>query len=255
MNILHHYKSASQRARAFSEWWVEENFKCPQCSDSLSRMPNNTQALDFLCRSCDQGFELKSTKGTFGRTVPDGAYSSMLSRIRSRQSTNLILLGYTEDYVTKSVITVPNRFLIEEIIIPRKPLGQHCRRAGWRGCNINIGLLPPEGRIVCMHDFVRVSQDEIRKNWKRTVFLENGSAASRSWLAVTMGIVSRIKSDSFTLADVYSAGTELAHLFPDNKNIRAKVRQQLQVLRDQGWLSFLGNGRYAINPHPNDFSS
>jgi type II restriction enzyme len=255
MNFLSQYKSATQRARVFSEDWIERNFKCPQCSEALQRMPNNTQAFDFLCRTCAQGFELKSKRGTFGQTVPDGAYASMLSRIRSGQDTNLILLGYTEDYVTRSVVAIPNRFLIEEIIIPRKPLGEHCRRAGWQGCNINIGLLPPEGRIVCVHDFLAVPQDEIRTIWKRTAFLEDGNVVSRSWLAVTMGIVSRLKSESFSLADVYNAENELVRLFPKNKNIKAKVRQQLQILRDKGWLSFLGNGRYAINPHHNAFVS
>lgn len=254
MNNLDRYKSASQRARVFSEDWIEKNFKCPQCSDALQRTPNNTRALDFLCRTCTQGFELKSKRGIFGQTVPDGAYASMLSRIRSGQSTNLILLGYTADYVTRSVLAIPNRFLIEEIVVPRKPLGEHCRRAGWQGCNINIGLLPPEGRIVCVHEFQAIPQDEIRKNWERTAFLEDRTGVSRSWLAVTMGIVSRIKFEYFTLADVYRAENELESLFPNNKNIRAKVRQQLQILRDKGWLSFLGKGRYAINPHPSDFS-
>jgi len=123
MNVLSQYKSATQRARVFSEGWIERNFKCPQCSEALQRMPNNTQAFDFLCRTCAHGFELKSKRGAFGQTVPDGAYASMLSRIRSGKDTNLILLGYTEDYVTRSVVAIPNRFLIEEIIIPRKPLG------------------------------------------------------------------------------------------------------------------------------------
>ncbi|MBL0207757.1 MAG: restriction endonuclease [Propionivibrio sp.] len=255
MNVLSQYKSATQRARVFSESWIEKNFKCPQCSDALQRMPNNTRALDLLCRTCAQGFELKSKRGAFGPTVPDGAYASMLSRIRSGRDTNLILLGYTEDYVTRSVVAIPNRFLIEEIIIPRKPLGEHCRRAGWQGCNINIGLLPPEGRIVCVQNFVAVPQDEIRENWKSTAFLEDGNAVSRSWLAVTMGIVSRMKTESFSLADVYNAEKELARLFPNNRSIKAKVRQQLQILRDRGWLSFLGNGRYAINPHQGGFVS
>lgn len=252
---LDRYKSAAQRARVFSEDWIENNFKCPQCSDSLRRTPNNTQALDFLCRTCTQGFELKSKKGKFGHTIPDGAYASMLSRIKSGQATNLILLGYTENYVTKSVLVIPNRFLIEEIIVPRKPLGEHCRRAGWQGCNTHIGLLPPEGRVVCVRDFKATPQDEIRKNWERTAFLEDGDGNSRSWLAVTMGIVSRIRSENFTLAEVYCAETELARLFPNNRNIRAKVRQQLQILRDKGWLSFLGNGRYAVNPPSGDISS
>ena len=246
MNTIAQYKSATQRARVFSEDWIEANFRCPQCSDGLRRTPNNTQALDFRCSTCDQGFELKSKKGMFGQIVPDGAYASMLSRIRSDQDTNLILLGYTEDYLAKDVAIIPSRFLIEEIVIPRKPLGEHCRRAGWRGCNINIGLLPSEARIVCVRDFVPVPQREICDLWRTTAFLADRNTTSRGWLTVTMGIISRLHTNNFSLADIYRAENELALLFPGNRNIRAKIRQQLQVLRDQGWLSFQGRGQYAI---------
>ena len=57
------------------------------------------------------------------------------------------------------------------------------------------------------------------------------------------------------MSNVYNAENELVRLFPNNKNIKAKVRQQLQILRDKGWLSFLGNGRYAINPLHDSFVS
>ena len=32
--------------------------------------------------------------------------------------------------------------------------------------------------------------------------------------------------------------------YPSNHNIRPKIRQQLQVLRDRGIIEFLGNGNY-----------
>lgn len=35
---------------------------------------------------------------------------------------------------------------------------------------------------------------------------------------------------------------QLKHI--DNHNIEAKIRQQLQVLRDKGFIEFLGNGQY-----------
>jgi type II restriction enzyme len=35
-------------------------------------------------------------------------------------------------------------------------------------------------------------------------------------------------------------------LHPLNRNIRPKIRQQLQVMRDHGVLEFLGQGRYRI---------
>ncbi|RQG95567.1 AAA family ATPase [Natrarchaeobius oligotrophus] len=51
-----------------------------------------------------------------------------------------------------------------------------------------------------------------------------------------------------TLDDLYEFSEErLARQYPRNKNIRAKIRQQLQSLRDQGKVAFLGDqGTYRI---------
>jgi len=31
---------------------------------------------------------------------------------------------------------------------------------------------------------------------------------------------------------------------PQNQNVKPKIRQQLQILRDRGFIEFLGNGYY-----------
>jgi type II restriction enzyme len=31
-----------------------------------------------------------------------------------------------------------------------------------------------------------------------------------------------------------------------DNNVRPKIRQQLQVLRDRGWTEFVGRGRYRL---------
>jgi type II restriction enzyme len=48
------------------------------------------------------------------------------------------------------------------------------------------------------------------------------------------------------LNDVYAYENRLAVLHPDNKHVRAKIRQQLQVLRDNGILEFVGKGTYKL---------
>lgn len=55
------------------------------------------------------------------------------------------------------------------------------------------------------------------------------------------------KSDEFTLQNFYKRfGTELASRYQNNKHVEAKIRQQLQVLRDGGVLEFLGRGRFRV---------
>lgn len=49
---------------------------------------------------------------------------------------------------------------------------------------------------------------------------------------------------AFTLDEVYAHEAALSALYPGNRNVRPKIRQQLQVLRDRGWLAFNGRGTY-----------
>ncbi|MCD8007691.1 MAG: hypothetical protein LUF68_01930, partial [Clostridiales bacterium] len=48
----------------------------------------------------------------------------------------------------------------------------------------------------------------------------------------------------FTLSEVYDFRDELKRQHPDNHNIEAKIRQQLQVLHDKGILEFVDRGVY-----------
>ncbi|MBK5913275.1 hypothetical protein [Rhodocyclus purpureus] len=51
---------------------------------------------------------------------------------------------------------------------------------------------------------------------------------------------------SASLSDLYSLEEKARAIFPGNNNVKPKLRQQLQRLRDLGWLSFEGNARYKI---------
>ena len=59
-----------------------------------------------------------------------------------------------------------------------------------------------------------------------------------------MKAVKAIGRPEFTLDEVYAHEAALAALYPGNNNVRPKIRQQLQVLRDRGWLAFSGRGTY-----------
>ncbi|MHC4617227.1 MAG: hypothetical protein ACYTEQ_05680 [Planctomycetota bacterium] len=49
---------------------------------------------------------------------------------------------------------------------------------------------------------------------------------------------------TFKLADVYGQKARLQKRHPENKNIEAKIRQQLQKLRDLGIIEFVRPGVY-----------
>jgi hypothetical protein len=65
----------------------------------------------------------------------------------------------------------------------------------------------------------------------------------RTWRDLIEAVIQGLPRD-FTLQQVRSYEPKLSKEYPENRNIDAKIRQTLQVLRDQGVITFLGGGRY-----------
>ena len=59
-----------------------------------------------------------------------------------------------------------------------------------------------------------------------------------------LNCVNRIEAQEFTLGEMYAFEDVLSTAHPANNNVRAKIRQQLQVLRDRGVIEFVDRGRY-----------
>jgi hypothetical protein len=53
-----------------------------------------------------------------------------------------------------------------------------------------------------------------------------------------------LNEKEFALQDVYAFAAQLQELHPGNRHVPDKIRQQLQVLRNLGFVEFLGHGRY-----------
>ena len=68
----------------------------------------------------------------------------------------------------------------------------------------------------------------------------------RGWTLDVLNIVRSLGKDEFSLAEVYQHTNALARLHPANRHVRDKIRQQLQVLRDLGFLEFRRRGEYGI---------
>ena len=89
-------------------------------------------------------------------------------------------------------------------------------------------------------------QKVVLEKWQKTVFLlEEKEQTAKKWLLDVMDCVDAIPSDSFSIADMYSFEQRLRKLHPDNRHVRDKIRQQLQKLRDYGYISFSSRGNYT----------
>lgn len=242
------FESEPQNVRVWSEGWVKRWMYCPRCGNQgLNRHRNNNPAADFWCASCAEEFELKSQRAKFGSKIVDGAFAAMSKRIEEKTNASLLLLQYDrEDLQVRNLSAVPKHFFATTLLERRKPLSPTARRAGWVGCNILLGQLPKSGRIAVVEERLARPREHVLEHWRRLSFLHEESAAARGWLVEVMRCVEQIGRAEFTLTEVYAFEKQLERIYPNNSHVRQKVRQQLQVLRDVGYLEFMGRGSYRL---------
>ncbi|MEI7604229.1 MAG: DpnI domain-containing protein [bacterium] len=247
-NLSDNYKSASQKIRVMSESWVGCEIFCPNCGANIHHYGNNRPVADFYCSDCKEDYELKSKKNTLGSKINDGAYSTMIERISSNNNPNFFLLNYDDKkYEVIDFLVIPKYFFIPKIIEERKPLSSEAKRHGWIGCNIIISEIPASGKIYYIKNKQAQEKNLIIDNWKSVEFLnQTKEIEAKGWLLDIMKCIDLINKKDFTLQDIYGYEDSLKLLHPNNNFIKDKIRQQLQTLRDYGYLKFLGNGNYRV---------
>ena len=245
---LKEYKSSSQRARISIESWGNRELYCPCCdSDQLAQLPGNTPAIDYRCPQCDAGFQLKCSTKPFGRRLLDGAYSKMRYAILHDDTPHLFLMSYGLDsMLVQNLLCIPDFVLTESALEKRKPLAPSARRAGWVGCNILLDRIPVDARISIVKENRAAPPEEVRRAYQRLKPLASLKLEKRGWTLDVLNAVRSLEKTEFELAEVYALDARLQKLHPGNSHIRPKIRQQLQVLRDLGLLTFLGDGSYHL---------
>lgn len=245
------YASPSQSARFWTESWVHKQVYCPNCGRSnLNKYGNNRPVADFYCGSCREEYELKSQKTPFGAKIVDGAFRTMCERLAADNNPNLMLMSYDlKSLSVKDLCVVPKHFFVRDIVEERDPLAVTARRAGWVGCNILLSRVPESGKIFFIRNGEPLSKEIVLYKWQQTLFLRNESAEGRGWLIEVMKCVDLLGKRDFDLSEVYAFEPRLNQIYPHNNNVKPKIRQQLQVLRDNGYLEFVSRGRYRLSFH------
>jgi len=246
IEVAEGYRSASQIARVVTEAWTLANMYCPACaSNQLIDTANNTEAVDFICKQCTGGFQLKAKSGVIGRKIVDAGYDAMMRSIHKNRLPHFLLLSYDKKQSTvNDLLVVPNFCLGPSAIEARKPLSATARRAGWIGCNIILDLVPPEGRIPVIRSGNIISKSTVRNHFRQVKPLENLTVKMRGWTLDVLTVLRSLKEKEFTLEQAYSFENILSGMHPENYHVRDKIRQQLQVLRDLGYLKFVRRGHY-----------
>lgn len=248
-HLAAHFKSSSQKARVLSENWVHNQVFCPNCGlKKLNKYENNKPVADFFCIHCGEDFELKSSKQTFGNKIVDGAYKTMVTRLTDMRNPNFFLLNYESTRLQViNFFVIPKHFFTPGIIQKRKPLSKLAHRSGWVGCNILLNSIPQTGKIYFVRNKVIEPQETVFRNWGKTLFLrERNISKEKGWLLDLIHCIEKLNATEFSLNEIYEFRGLLKAKHPRNKNIKEKIRQQLQILRDKKYLIFLGRGKYKI---------
>ena len=247
------YKSASQVARVVTERRAADNLYCLACSsDRLDPLRPNARVTDYRCLACSARYQLKSQQGAFGRKVGNSAYGPKMEAIGQGLAPHYAFLRYSrEPWQVTDLFVVPGHFFTPAVIEKRPPLPETARRAGWVGSNILLACLAPEARVALVSECQIRPPEEARDAWQKFAFLGVDQRARGGWGADVLSCVRTLLSElggvEFTLQQFYGRfEAELQERYPDNQNVQAKIRQQLQVLRDGGVLDFGSPGQYRI---------
>jgi type II restriction enzyme len=241
------YTSASQVARILTEDWCTRELYCPACdSNRLAASKVNSPAVDFSCPECEQLFQLKGLKKWNPKKIVDAGYEAMLRSIRADRIPNLLILQYSRDWSVQNLMVIPRVFFSESVIEKRPPLGPGARRAGWVGCNILLSQIPEDGKINVVSAGREVPRRYVRDEYSRIKNLAELPPSLRGWTVDVLKVIRELRKPRFSLQDLYGFEAELKNLHPRNQNVRPKIRQQLQVLRDLGLLEFASPGNYIL---------
>jgi type II restriction enzyme len=242
------YKNPAQRARVVTESWAMQNLFCPACfANHLVPLPTNTRAIDFRCERCAETFQLKAKSSPITNRVVDGAYSALMAALSSETAPNLLLLQYNRLLWSVINLTLIPRFAFPPSAIEcRKPLSASARRAGWVGCFIVLSRIPADAQIGVVRRGELVPTGQVRAQYQRLLPLKQIPVPKRGWALDVLNVVRSLGKPEFTNGDMYSRVDELRALHPGNRHITDKIRQQLQVLRDSGFLAQSGQGRWRL---------
>ena len=221
---------------------------CPNCgSPKITPFPNNSPVADFHCTVCKDEYELKSQKKQFSDKVLDGAFKAKCERLAAANNPNLFLMNYDLQQLTVvNLFVVPKHFFVREIIEERKPLAATAKRAGWVGSHILLNRIPESGKIFIVRNGQIEPKEAVLAKWRRTLFLRDEGQEARGWLIEVMKCVEAIGKREFQIDDIYAFEDRLSRIYPDNRNVKPKIRQQLQFLRDRGYLDFVSRGYYRL---------
>ncbi|MBQ9874467.1 MAG: hypothetical protein IJM30_08375 [Thermoguttaceae bacterium] len=223
-------------ARGIMADWPRDFLYCPKCGG----FPVSTREYVYTfhklkCLTCDNGFEVISQFEREREKLVWGEYWSIEHRFRTNDIYDLLVLAYSE--TTR---------IIDLSFVPRVCLDFDSLGKNGVAAVIDLAAIPSQGKINLYRDGLTRDKSEVVDCYKRANFLFGDVKESKGWLMDVLYCAECLGKKEFALSELYKFVDYLKQRRPNNKNIEAKIRQQLQILRDKKYLEFTTRGNYRL---------
>lgn len=90
-----------------------------------------------------------------------------------------------------------------------------------------------------------MDHEDVHNKYMQSCMLKIDNVQYRGWMMDVLQCIEKLGND-FTLRELYDFVPYFKGRHTENNNIEAKIRQQLQLLRDRGFIDFIAPGHYKI---------
>lgn len=126
-----------QKLGIFGEEIVSKNLVCQKCkkTKTLKRLPTNFKCADLICDFCGFLAQVKSSNVKDISQLPSNILGAAWKPQEERMNSGIFFPLYLVLVNKKkfSVFYLSADLQSKDIFIPRKPLSEKARRAGWQG--------------------------------------------------------------------------------------------------------------------------
>ena len=134
-DVAKNYSSYSQQIKGyFRILGKSSQYSARIVETSLNNFDNNKPVADFYCLKCSEEYELKSKQGVVGKKIVNGAYSTMIERLRIEATTQISFSSHTTipTLGITNFLAIPKYFFIPDIIEKRISAEHFCQTC-WLG--------------------------------------------------------------------------------------------------------------------------
>jgi type II restriction enzyme len=150
------WKSNSRIIGRAGEIYSCEKLQCLKCNEiDWLECTVNSKSKDQICKNCGKKYQIKCkniTEKLFNNIKKNSEFKTIGAEFNTTlksiedQIDYIIILYKKSNFNILDIIHIKSEDITCDNIIPRKPLSNNAKRAGWQGCNLyftNLNFINP----------------------------------------------------------------------------------------------------------------